>query len=62
MEKKRKRIFGIIILLLLTSSNFFKQKGNENIRPIQYISLLVIGGLIVFLIYEIVYIFRDKRS
>jgi hypothetical protein len=62
MEPKTKRIFGIVILLLLTSSNFLRLKGNENIRPIQYLSLLAIGGLIALLMNEFITLFKAKRQ
>jgi hypothetical protein len=62
MERKRTRMMGIVILLLLTSSNFFRLKGNENIRPIQYVSLLVIGALLGLLLNEFITLFKAKRQ
>jgi hypothetical protein len=62
MEKKNKRLIGIAILLLLTSSNFLRLKGNENIRPIQYACLLVIGALAALLLNELICLFKAKRQ
>jgi TM2 domain-containing membrane protein YozV len=62
MNRNQKKILGIVTLLLLTSSNFLRLKGNENIRPIQYLSLLVIGGLIAFLLYEVIKLVKGKGN
>ena len=62
MKSKRLRIFGIVILLLLTTNNYLRLKGNENIRPIQYLSLLVMGVLIGLLLNEVITLIKAKRQ
>ncbi len=60
MEKKRRVI--IAVLLLLTVVNFTRLTGNENIRPIQFVSIFVIGALSALLINEFVILFKAKRK
>lgn len=60
MEKKRRVI--IAVLLLLTVVNFTRLTRNENIRPIQFVSIFVIGALSALLINEFVILFKAKRK
>lgn len=59
-ENKRRRILAV--LLLLTIVNYSRLSGNENIRAIQVISLLVIGALAGLLINEFITLFKAKRE
>ena len=60
MEKKRRII--IVVLLLLSIANFSRLTNNDNIRPIQFISIFVIGALTALLINEFVTLFKAKRQ
>jgi hypothetical protein len=60
MEKKRRII--IAVLLMLSIGNLTRLTGNENIRPIQFISIFVIGALSSLLINEFVTLFKAKRK
>ena len=60
MEKKRKIIIAVI--LLLSIGNFIRLTNNENIRPIQFISIFVIGALTALLINEFFTLFIAKRQ
>ena len=60
MEKKRKIIIAVI--LLLSIGNFIRLTNNENIRPIQFISIFVIGSLTALLINDFVTLFKAKRQ
>lgn len=59
MEKRRR--FIIAILLMLTIGDFTRLKGNETIRPIQFILIFLIGGLTALLVNEFVTLFKAKR-
>ena len=59
MEKRRR--FIIAILLMLTIGDFTRLKGNETIRPIQFILIFLIGGLTALLVIEFVTLFKAKR-
>ena len=59
MEKKR---IIIAVLLLLSVGNFSRLTNNDNIRPIQFISIFVIGALTALLINEFVTLFKAKRQ
>ena len=60
MEKKRRII--IAVLLLLSIGNFNRLTNNDSIRPIQFISIFVIGALTALLINEFVTLFKAKRK
>ena len=60
MEKKRRTI--IAILLLLSIGNFSRLTNNENLRLIQFISIFVIGALTALLINEFVTLFKAKKQ
>ena len=61
MKQKRSLVFTSIILML-SIGNYFRIKGNENIRPIQFVSIFVIGLLAGLLIREIVAISRRRNE
>jgi hypothetical protein len=54
----KKMLLIVAVLLLITCGNFARLSGNETIRPIQYISLLTIGALLVVLIRLIILKFK----
>ena len=60
MEKKRRVI--IAVFLLLSIGNFISLTNNDNIRPIQFILIFVIGVLTALLINEFVTLFKAKRQ
>ncbi len=60
MEKKRRII--IAVLLMLSIGNLTRLKGIENIRPIEFVSIFVIGALSALLINEFVSLFKAKRQ
>ena len=60
MEKKRRVI--IAFFLVLSIGNFSRLKNNDNIRPIQFILIFVIGVLTALLINEFVTLFKAKRQ
>jgi hypothetical protein len=53
MNTKR-RLPILAVLLMISILNFSRLSGSENIRPIQYISLMAIGALSALLIQQIV--------
>ncbi len=59
MEKKRR--ITIAILLVVIIACFTRVTGNENIRPIQFILIFIIGGLSALLLNEFVTLFKGKR-
>lgn len=59
MEKRRRVIMAVLLILL--TGNFIRLKGNESIRPIQFILIFLIGGLTALLINEFVTFFKAKR-
>lgn len=61
MKQKRSLVFTSIILML-SIGNYFRINGNENIRPIQFVSIFVIGLLAGLLIREIVAISRRRNE
>ena len=58
----KKRIIIITVILLLSIGNFSRLTNNDNIRPIQFISIFVIGALTALLINEFVALFKAKRQ
>jgi len=60
MEKKRR--ITMAILLLLSIGNYSTLTNNENIRPIQFISIFIIGALTALLVNEFVTLFKAKRQ
>ena len=56
MKKKRRTILAVI--LLLSIGNFSRLTNNENIRPIQFISIFVIGAMTALLINEFIILFK----
>ncbi len=61
MKQKRPIVFTAIILLLAITS-YFRLKGNENIRAIQFVSIFVIGMLAGILIKEISAMLRSQHK
>jgi hypothetical protein len=59
--QKRRRIV-IAVLLLFSIVNFNRLTGNENIRPIQFISILVMGVLSGLPLNEFIELFKAKRQ
>ena len=59
MEKKRRIIIAILLLSIV---NFIRLTNNDNIRPIQFISIFVIGALSALLINESITLFKAKRQ
>lgn len=60
MEKNRKII--IAVLLMLCIGNYSRLTGNEHIRPIQFISIFLIGALSGLLLNEFITLFKAKRQ
>jgi hypothetical protein len=60
MEKKRKIILAI--LLMLAIGNYNRLSGGENIRTIQFVSIFVIGALSSLLLNEFLTLFKAKRN
>ena len=60
MEKRRRVV--IAVLLMLSLVNYFRLKGNDNIRPVQFLTIFVIGALSGLLINEFITLFRAKRN
>ena len=58
---KRKPVF-IIVLLIISISNFYRIKGNENIRAVQFLSIFAIGILSGVLINYIVRALKEKNN
>ncbi len=60
MRKKRRIITAVLLMLII--GNFTRLKGNETIRPIQFILIFLIGGLTALLVNEFVILFKAKRQ
>jgi len=61
MDPQRRRRVVIAVMLMLSLLTYNRIKGNETIRPIQFLSIFVIGALSALLIREIAEGFRTKR-
>jgi len=61
MRRNRPLTFTAI-MLMLAIGNFFRIKGNDDIRPIQFVSILVIGMLAGILLREIIGAVKNRRS
>ena len=59
MEKKRRIIIAVLLLSIV---NFIRLTNNDNIRPIQFISIFVIGALSALLINESITLFKAKNQ
>ncbi len=57
----RKPVF-LFILLIIAITNFYRIKGNENIRAVQFLSIFVIGMLTGVLINYLVKTFKEIRN
>ena len=51
----------IIVLLIISITNFYRIKGNENIRAVQFLSIFAIGILSGVLINYIVRALKEKN-
>ncbi len=60
MEKRRRII--IAVLLMLSVGNLSRLSGIDNIRPIQFVSIFVVGALSALLLNEFVSLFKAKRQ
>ncbi len=56
------RIIAIAFLVLLSAGTFNRLSNNENIRPMQFISIFVLGVSTAFLINEFVTLVKAKRQ
>ncbi len=52
----------IIVLLIISITNFYRIKGNENIRAVQFLSIFAIGLLTGVLINYIVKALKEKNN
>ena len=59
--EKRRALF-IAFLLTLSIINYNRIKGNENIRPVQFLSILAIGMLLGVLINYIVKSLKENKK
>ena len=50
----QKRIPVLAILLVLSTTTFFRIPGNENLRAIQFLSVFTIGAITALLIQAVV--------
>lgn len=60
MTNRRRVIFAV--LFILSVGNFSRIQGNENIRPIQFLSIFVMGMLFGMLVKEIVESIKNKQT
>jgi hypothetical protein len=58
--QNKNRLPIIAVMLMLAIGNFSRLTGNENIRPIQYASLLAIGALVALLIQGVINKVRER--
>ncbi len=61
MKQKRPLVFTAIILMLAIG-NYFRLKGNENIRAIQFLSIFVIGLLAGIILKEVSTMLRSQNK
>lgn len=61
MKQNRPLVF-IAIMLMLAIGNFFRIKGNDEIRPIQFLSVLAIGMLTGILVRELASAIKKKQQ
>jgi len=59
--KERRPLLVITVFLVLAIGNFTRLKGNENIRPLVFLSIFAIGMLSGILIREVGTIIRSKK-
>jgi hypothetical protein len=60
MEKRRRVILAV--LLMISIGNYFRIVGNENIRPIQFLSIFTIGILSGLLLNEVITYFKAQKK
>jgi hypothetical protein len=59
MQNKKTIIFAV--LLIISGVNFTMLSGNENLRPIQFVSIFVIGALSALLLNELFTLLKVKQ-
>ncbi len=59
---KRRKLVVLIMLLFFSIWNFYRIKGDENIRPIQFLTIFVIGALSGLLINSIVNMLKERNQ
>jgi hypothetical protein len=59
--RQNRSLIVTTVLFTLAVFNFFRIKGNDEIRPIQFLSIFVIGMLSVILIKGIAEKIRGKK-
>jgi len=59
---KRRKLVVLIMLLFFSIWNFYRIKGDENIRPIQFLTIFVIGALSGLLINSIVNMLKELNQ
>ena len=52
----------IIVLLIISITNFYRIKGNENIRAVQFLSIFAIGMLSGVLINYLIKKFKERSA
>jgi hypothetical protein len=58
MEKRK--LLVIAVLLLISVLNYYRIKGIENIRTIEFLSIFVIGFLFSRLVFLLIEKFKNK--
>lgn len=59
---KRRKLVVLIMLLFFSIWNFYRIKVDENIRPIQFLTIFVIGALSGLLINSIVNMLKERNQ
>jgi hypothetical protein len=59
---ERRKLIIILFLLVLSIGNYYRLKGIENIRDIEFLSVFVIGALSGLLINFTVKMLRDRQK
>jgi hypothetical protein len=58
--KNNQRVVVIAVLLMISCLNYGKIVGNDNIRPIQFLSIFAIGALSSLLIQQLIMRFKSN--
>ncbi|WP_027376514.1 hypothetical protein [Kaistella palustris] len=59
---KNRKLIIILIFLMLSVGNFSRLTHNDEIRPIEFLSIFLIGVFSGLLISELVVIFRARKQ
>ncbi len=59
--KSKRRLPFLAFLFILSTVNFNRIQGNENIRTIQFLSIFVMGMLAALLIRETITAIKNKQ-